>query len=184
MKLSKMKDLDYFFEKAHWAVTFAFGWALASSCSLATFAIFTTFTPVLVYVKCSAAIAVRCAWVFVMVIDQARKSRKFWECADSVSTLINQAETREQLSMIFATEMTKLAELALGGPHYAEVRVLYAIAQTKLKCIENFSKSNESSMPMHKEINNSFEALKNCAGILADEISEEQFKQMKKDAHS
>lgn len=184
MKLSKMKDLDYFFEKAHWAVTFAFGWALASSCSLATFAIFTTFTPVLVYVKCSAALAVPCAWAFVMVIDRPRKSRKFWECADSVSTLINQAETREQLSMIFATEMTKLAELALGGPHYAEVRVLYAIAQTKLKCIENFSKSNESSMPMHKEINNSFEALKNCAGILADEISEEQFKQMKKDAHS
>ena len=62
-----------------------------------------------------------------------RKSNKFWDYSKEVESLIDKAETKEELGSIWKGEFQSLRELAQGGAHLSELTRQYTIMQTKYK---------------------------------------------------
>lgn len=69
-------------------------------------------------------------------IDQLRKSDKFWRYAEVVEKLIDEAESKTDLQLIFEREYEKLKKMSGGGAHSFELKRLHTIMQTKYKYIK------------------------------------------------
>lgn len=137
-KNTKMKSINNFFDKAPLWKIYIFGWTFSG---LFTFAMFEwvailisgTVLPTTVNLKIGATTGILLGLIFMLMILMARKSDKFWAYSKEVESLIDKAETKEELGSIYKGEFQSLRELAQGGPHLSELTRQYAIMQTKYK---------------------------------------------------
>lgn len=133
-----MKSINNFFDKAPLWKIYIFGWTLFS---LFTFAMFEwvtilisgTVLPTIVNLKIGATTGILFGLMFMLMISMTRKSSKFWDYSKEVESLIDKAETKEELGSIYKGEFQSLRELAQGGPHLSELTRQYTIIQTKYK---------------------------------------------------
>ena len=133
-----MKSINNFFDKAPLWKIYIFGWTLFS---LFTFAMFEwvtilisgTVLPTIVNLKIGATTGILFGLMFMLMISMTRKSSKFWDYSKEVESLIDKAETKEELGSIYKGEFQSLRELAQGGPHISELTRQYTIIQTKYK---------------------------------------------------
>lgn len=140
-KNTKMKSINNFFDKAPLWKIYIFGWALTG---LFTFAMFEwvtilisgTVLPTIVNLKIGATTGILFGLMFMLMISMTRKSSKFWDYSKEVESLIDKAETKDDLDLIFNNEFRSLRELSQGGPHYVELKRQYAIIQTKYKYVK------------------------------------------------
>ena len=133
-----MKAINNFFDKAPLWKIYIFGWALFS---LSTFAMFEwvtilisgTVLPTIVNLKIGATTGILFGLMFMLMFSVTRKSNKFWDYSKEVESLIDKAETKEELGSIWKGEFQSLRELAQGGPHLSELTRQYTIMQIKYK---------------------------------------------------
>jgi hypothetical protein len=137
-----MKRLNHFLDTAHSFKVFLFGWALSGGVVFILFASFSTVESSITIIK-SAEIGIlgACpfAWMFSFLTMELRRSKKFWEYFSVVDELIDKAETKYDLDMIFDNEFKTLKTLARGGSsgiQYQEIIKLYNIMKTKYKYVK------------------------------------------------
>jgi hypothetical protein len=133
-----MKSINNFFDKAPLWKIYIFGWALTglftfSMFECVTFLVRGTVLPTIVNLKIGATTGILLGLMFMLMISITRKSNKFWNYSKEVESLIDKAETKEELGSIYKDEFQSLIELAQGGPHQYELKRQYAIMQTKYK---------------------------------------------------
>jgi len=133
-----MKSINNFFDKAPLWKIYIFGWALTglftfSMFEWVTFLVRGTVLPTIVNLKIGATTGILFGLMFMLMISITRKSNKFWNYSKEVESLIDKAETKEELGSIYKDEFQSLIELAQGGPHQYELKRQYAIMQTKYK---------------------------------------------------
>jgi hypothetical protein len=136
-----MKSINNFFNKAPLWKIYIFGWALTG---LFTFAMFElipilisgTVLPTIVNFKIGATTGILFGLMVMLMTSMIRKSDKFWDYSKEVESLIDKAETKESLDLIFKNEFQSLRELSQGGHHYVELKRQHAIMQTKHKYLK------------------------------------------------
>ena len=84
-------------------------------------------------IKVGALTGILFGLMFMLMFSMMRKSIKFWDYSKVVESLINKAETKDELGSIYKGEFQSLRELAQGGPHLSELTRQYTIMQTKYK---------------------------------------------------
>jgi hypothetical protein len=84
-------------------------------------------------IKMGAITGIIFGLMFMLMFSMMRKSTKFWDYSKVVESLIDNAETKDELGSIWKGEFQSLRELAQGGPHLSELTRQYTIMQTKYK---------------------------------------------------
>ena len=74
--------------------------------------------------------------LFTLMISMGRKSTKFWEHAEYVEKLVDEANSKIRLDDIFKCEFEGLKDLSQGGPHSQELNRIYTIMKTKYKFLK------------------------------------------------
>lgn len=87
-------------------------------------------------IKFSLILGLILGLMFMLMISMSRKSSKYWEYAEVVEKLIEDATTKQELKNIYANEFKELRHLAQGSLHYQESKRIYAILETKHKYIK------------------------------------------------
>jgi hypothetical protein len=136
-----MKSINNFFDKAPLWQIYIFGWTLTG---LFTFAMFEWVAvwisdaqlPTTVNLKIGATTGIPFGLMVMLMTSMVRRSDKFWDYSKEVGSLIDKAETKDDLDLIFNNEFKSLRELSQGGPHYVELKRQYAIIQTKYKYVK------------------------------------------------
>ena len=133
-----MKAINNFFNKAPLWKIYIFGWALTGLFTFATFEWVTilisgTVLPTIVNLKIGATTGILLGLMFMLMFSVTRKSNKFWDYSKEVESLIDKAETKEELDSIYKGEFQSLRELGQGGAHLSELTRQYTIMQTKYK---------------------------------------------------
>lgn len=140
-----MQSLNKFFDKAHLFKVYLVGVLLTG---LFTFFLFQYVTQwisdkpvpalnIIVNIKISLGLGAIFGLMIMLMTSMSRKSSKFWSYAETIEKLIEDAETKQALKDIYANEFKELRHLAQGGPHYGEVKRIYAILETKHKYIKD-----------------------------------------------
>ena len=151
-----MKAINKFFDTASlWKVYIA-SWFITS---LMCFIIFqclqplmteeahARFTPI-VNLKIGAIAGLLFGLMLMLMISMGRKNRRFWDYAETVAKLANEASTMEQIKLVYNNELKTLHGMALGGPHYQEFRNIRTVLETKYKM---FKKQDEVVPILSKE---------------------------------
>lgn len=74
--------------------------------------------------------------LFLTAIFGTRKSRKFWDYAETVEKQIDAADSKELLEHIHRGEFEILRTLCMGGPQVTELNRLFTIMKTKYKYVK------------------------------------------------
>lgn len=86
--------------------------------------------------KLGAFIGIPFGAMIVLMVSMMRKAQIFWEYAEVVERLIDEADTKEKVGFVFNNEFQSLREKCQGGPQITELQRLYTIMQTKIKYIQ------------------------------------------------
>ncbi len=89
----------------------------------------------LVNIKIGLSVSIFTAIIFTLTTNSLRSSDKFWRLANEVETKLDNANSKDELKLIYDNELEQLKKLAGGSPHYYEVKRLYTIANTKYKFV-------------------------------------------------
>lgn len=88
-------------------------------------------------IKISTVMGILFGLIIMLSIAIMRKSQIFWEYAKVVANLIENAETKESLQLIYHNEFQELRKKCQGGPQQiTELQRLYTIMQTKIKYVQ------------------------------------------------
>lgn len=87
-------------------------------------------------VKLGAMVGVPFGAMIVLMVSMIRKSHVFWEYAEVVEKLIEEADTKEKVTFVFNNEFQSLRQKCQGGPQITELQRLYTIMQTKIKYVQ------------------------------------------------
>lgn len=132
-----MKALNTFFEKAPLWQVYIFGWLFTAGFTFLLFQFFPDGTESvrnwITNLKIGALMGLPFGLMLFLMASMGRKSTKFWDYAKEVESLIDKAETKEELSSIYKNEFNTLRNLSMGNPHSMELTRLFAILQTKHK---------------------------------------------------
>jgi hypothetical protein len=135
-----MKKLNNFLDKAPLWQVFIFGWLFSGCCTFLLFQFFPDGTEIprnwFVNVKIGLSMGLIFGLMFILMTSMSRKSDKFWNYADEVKVLIDEAETKESLQLILDSEFQTLIKLQQGHPHNYKVKELYTELKTKYKYIK------------------------------------------------
>ena len=135
-KNTKMKSINNFFGKAPLWQIYIFGWALTGLFTFAMFEWVAVQLPTTVNLKIGSTAGILFGLMVMLMTSMVRGSDKFWDYSKEVGSLIDKAETKDDLDLIFNNEFQSLRELSQGGPHYVELKRQYAIIQTKYKYVK------------------------------------------------
>jgi hypothetical protein len=132
-----MKKLNIFFDNAPLWQVFIFGWLFYGTFTFLLFQFFPDGTELLrnwfVNLKIGFFMGILFGLITMLMASMSRKSNKFWNYAEEVEALIDDAETKESLQSIFDNEFKTLSDLQQGHPHGSKLKELYAIIKTKYK---------------------------------------------------
>ena len=76
------------------------------------------------------------AGIILTFTKMANESEQFWTKAKEVEKLIDDAETKQEISDIVYGELTELHKMRMGRPHVHEVNKLITVANTKIKYLK------------------------------------------------
>ena len=136
-----MKKLNNFLDKSPLWQVYIFGWLFTGAFTASIFYGFQLIDPpnskmLITGINCiriGALAGILFGLMFMLMFSMMRKSTKFWDYSKVVESLINKAETKDELGSIYKGEFQSLRELAQGGPHLSELTRQYTIMQTKYK---------------------------------------------------
>jgi len=132
-----MKRLENFLDTASTWKVFIFGWVFSGVLAFLLFQFLPDGTELerdaFINFKIGATMGIILGLVFALLNSMAKKSQKFWDYSKEVKSLIDKAETKEELSSIYKNEFNTLRNLSMGNPHSMELTRLFAILQTKHK---------------------------------------------------
>jgi hypothetical protein len=139
-----MKSINNFFGKAPLWEIYIFGWFFSGAFTASIFYGLQLIDPpnskMLITgmncIKMGAILGLIFGLMVMLMTSMVRGSDKFWDYSKEVGSLIDKAETKDDLDLIFNNEFQSLRELSQGGPHYAELKRQYAIIQTKYKYVK------------------------------------------------
>lgn len=87
-------------------------------------------------VKLGVMLGIPFGAMIVLMVSMIRKSQVFWEYAEVVEKLIDEADTKEKVRFVFNNEFQSLRQKCQGGPQITELNRLYTIMQTKIKYVQ------------------------------------------------
>jgi hypothetical protein len=136
-----MKKLNNFLDKAPLWQLFIFGWIFTGAFTFLLFQysdvlIGGTSSRAIVNLKIGGLMGVMFGLAFMLMFSMSRKSDKFWDYAKVVEELINKAETKESLQLIFDNEFQDLQKLQMGHPHGYKIKELHTVLKTKYQYIK------------------------------------------------
>lgn len=94
------------------------------------------FTNPITSLKFASLMAIPFTLMAMLMVSMSNKSEKFWDYSKEVHSLIDKAETKEELGSIYKNEFQTLKDLAQGGAHLPELTKQYTILQTKYKYVK------------------------------------------------
>ena len=138
-----MKKLNYFLDKAPLWQNYLLGWVIFSSFTSAMFYGFQFIgnTPHNIEISgencilIGATIGMLSSLMFTWLLLLVRKSTIFWNYSEELNSLIEAANTKEELQSIFDNEFQELVNKAQGNPHIFELTRINSILRTKYKYI-------------------------------------------------
>lgn len=135
-----MKRISKFLEEAPLWQVFIFGWLFTGMFTFLLFQFFPDGTVIsrnwFVNLKIGFFMGIPFGLMLMLMASMDRKSNKFWNYADEVEALIEDAKTKESLQSIFDNEFKTLQNLQQGHSHGSKLKELYAILKTKYKYIK------------------------------------------------
>lgn len=90
----------------------------------------------IVTIKISIAMGAITGLMFTLMQSMIRRSNLFWDNAKILEDKAEKAETKAELKELFDNDFKELKRMSQGQPHYSEIARLYAIINTKYKCIK------------------------------------------------
>jgi hypothetical protein len=133
---------DFMFNAPNWKVaiiTFAFGFCFINSLFLGLEYLFGSNVdmPLIKRTMLVASIlGLGMVGMILLFIQMVNESEQFWTKAKEVEKLIDDAETKQEISDIIYDELTELRKMSMGRPHNYEVIKLITVAATKVKYLK------------------------------------------------
>lgn len=135
--MEKILKLKWYFALPIWyAITTATTFIIWFSLSQAMGGTEDVFTNPLTSLKLAGLMGIPFTALVILTNSMSNKNYQFWKYAEDVESLIESAETKESLDLIFKNEFQTLRELSQGGPHYVELKRQHTIMQTKYKYVK------------------------------------------------
>jgi len=137
-----MKKLNKFLDKASLWKVYIFGFITMTImcfiiwCLMDKFILDNGTINFIVTIKISIAMGAITGLMFTLMQSMIRRSNVFWDNAKILEDKADKAETKAELKELFDNDFKELKRMSQGGPHYSEIARLYAIINTKYKCIK------------------------------------------------
>lgn len=138
-----MKKFNSFLDKAPLWQVYIFGWFFTGSFVASIFYGFQLIDPPsskIVFsgincIKMGALSGLLFGLLVSLMVSTMRKSTIFWEYAEEVEKLIDDANTKDELQSIFDNQFQELRKKCQGGPQIPELNRLYTVMKTKHKYV-------------------------------------------------
>lgn len=137
-----MKKLNKFLDKASLWKVYIFGFITMTImcfiiwCLMDKFILDNGTINFIVTIKISIAMGAITGLMFTLMQSMIRRSNLFWDNAKILEDKAEKAETKAELKELFDNDFKELKRMSQGQPHYSEIARLYAIINTKYKCIK------------------------------------------------
>jgi len=99
------------------------------------FVVFSFFPPMTrtIMLVVSSVMSAMFSLLIVLLVFLSRKSHEFWEEAERVQTLIDEAKTKDEIRSIYNNQFQDLRKKQMGQPHYIQLTQMIAIMETKIQ---------------------------------------------------